>query len=132
MREDGRVRCGRKLTRLGPTCEQDDEWGDENQSPAGHACRRTLSVLGWESCKTMRPIRAAHGWVAALVRSKAAQRSQDTTSQAAEIAPVLDCVKMERCADALTGPARRSSPPCLLSSRTRPAAARRCLPPGCR
>src|SRR2546425_1218021 len=124
MRVHGRLGCGRKLTRLGPTCEQDDERGDENQSPAGHACHRTLSVLGWESWKTMRPIRAAHGWVAALVRGKAARRSQDTTSQAADIAPVLECVKLERCTDALTAPARRSSPPCLPSSRTRHAAAR--------
>src|SRR2546428_2270730 len=44
----------------------------------------------------MRPIGAAHGWVAAGVRGKTAQQSQDTTSQAAEIAPVLGRVKMER------------------------------------
>src|SRR5437867_2065159 len=39
----------------------------------------------------------------ALVRGKAARRSQDTSSQAAEIAPVLECVKMEHCATRLGG-----------------------------
>src|SRR5437867_268462 len=44
--------------------------------------------------KTTRPIRAAHGWVAAVVRGKTA-RGSHTSSQVAEISRVVGRVKLE-------------------------------------
>src|SRR5207245_9500117 len=107
-------RCYRPQARRGGLAEKVDERARLSWPP---------HKRGNSTGKRCDPSGRLTGWVAALVRGKAARRSQDTTSQAAEIAPVLDCVKMKHCADALTGLARRSSPPCLPSSRIQRGAA---------